>query len=75
MELLPEDMSYWLKKRFQSTNIVPVHDIQIKFFCFQLFRALFYLHEILNICHRDIKPHNILINPINGNLKMCDFGR
>ncbi|VDQ15941.1 unnamed protein product [Trichobilharzia regenti] len=27
------------------------------------------------ICHRDIKPQNLLINPDEGVLKICDFGR
>ena len=76
MEILPQDMSVWIRERVrQSKDHTFVTNPQTKLFCFQLFRALFYLHEVLNICHRDIKPHNILINPINGNLKICDFGR
>ena len=46
--------------------------------CFfqQLILALQYLHETVNIAHRDIKLGNILLNtkykiPI---LKLCDFG-
>ena len=33
----------------------------------------FILHS-LGICHRDIKPQNILINPDDYTLKLCDFG-
>jgi glycogen synthase kinase 3 beta len=36
-------------------------------------RALAYLHET-NICHRDIKPQNVLINGDLGVLKVIDFG-
>jgi len=36
-------------------------------------RALAYLHET-NICHRDIKPHNLLIDGKKGVLKFIDFG-
>uniref|UniRef100_A0A914PVU0 Protein kinase domain-containing protein n=1 Tax=Panagrolaimus davidi TaxID=227884 RepID=A0A914PVU0_9BILA len=38
-----------------------------------LFRALAYLHHV-GVCHRDIKPQNLLIDPDTGVLKLCDFG-
>ncbi len=31
------------------------------------------LHQA-NICHHDIKPHNILVNPETGVVKIADFG-
>jgi len=34
---------------------------------------LAYIHS-LGICHRDIKPQNLLINPDTHELKLCDFG-
>lgn len=40
---------------------------------YQLFRSLAYIHS-LGICHRDIKPQNLLLNPETGVLKLCDFG-
>jgi len=27
-----------------------------------------------NLCHRDIKPHNILLDPMQHEIKVCDFG-
>jgi glycogen synthase kinase 3 beta len=40
---------------------------------YQLFRSLAYIHS-LGICHRDIKPQNLLLDPSTGILKLCDFG-
>jgi glycogen synthase kinase 3 beta len=47
--------------------------IIIKLFAFQMFRAVAFLH-VNNICHRNIAPDNILVNPANMTLKICDFG-
>ena len=46
----------------------------VKLYIYQLARALGYLHS-LGICHRDIKPQNLLVDPHSGVLKLCDFGR
>lgn len=43
----------------------------IKIITYQIFRGLMYIHS-LGICHRDIKPHNILIK--GKNAVLCDFG-
>ena len=40
---------------------------------YQLFRSLAYIHS-MGICHRDIKPQNLLLDPESGVLKLCDFG-
>ena len=46
-------------------------DIDIKLYSYQMFRSLLYIHSI-NVCHRDIKPHNLLVK--GKQLVLCDFG-
>lgn len=29
---------------------------------------------MIGVCHRDIKPHNILVDPNSNKVVMCDFG-
>jgi len=45
----------------------------VKVYSYQLLRSLAYIHA-LGICHRDIKPQNLLVNPEAHELKLCDFG-
>lgn len=51
----------------------PMPILQIKLYMYQLLRSLAYIHAV-GICHRDIKPQNLLLNPATGVLKLCDFG-
>ena len=40
---------------------------------YNFLQAVDYLHS-RGVCHRDIKPHNVLIDPTTGRAKICDFG-
>lgn len=42
-----------------------------KIYLYQMLRSLLYIHS-LNICHRDIKPHNFVIR--NERIFLGDFG-
>ena len=55
----------------KQKQTIPV--IFIKLYMYQLFRSLAYIHSS-GICHRDIKPQNLLLDPDSGILKLCDFG-
>ena len=39
----------------------------------QVARSLAYIHEG-GVCHRDIKPQNLLLDPNSHVVKLCDFG-
>jgi len=71
MEYVPETVYRILKYFSKMKQIVP--EILTKLYIYQLSRALLYIHS-LRICHRDIKPHNLLVDPITQCLKLCDFG-
>lgn len=58
-----------LYKDIQSKK--SLSNIEIKLYSYQIFRGLLYLHS-KKICHRDIKPQNILTN--NMEVAICDFG-
>jgi glycogen synthase kinase 3 beta len=66
-DLLPTDLS-----AFAATGWRPSPAV-VSVFAFQLFRGLAYLHS-LGICHRDIKPTNVLIDAQTCHLEICDFG-
>eukprot|EP00792_Barthelona_sp_PAP020_P006142 TRINITY_DN2919_c0_g1_i2.p1 TRINITY_DN2919_c0_g1~~TRINITY_DN2919_c0_g1_i2.p1 ORF type:complete len:391 (-),score=93.22 TRINITY_DN2919_c0_g1_i2:118-1290(-) len=71
MEYFPENLARII--RYYSSNHQTIHMKFIKLYTYQMLRGLAYCHA-LGICHRDIKPHNILVNPSTGRLVVCDFG-
>ena len=48
--------------------------VYFQLYMYQMFRSLAYIHSV-GICHRDIKPQNLLLDPETAVLKLCDFGR
>lgn len=49
------------------------HNEELKAIAFQLFKGLAYLED-KKVCHRDLKPQNILVNYETLETKICDFG-
>ncbi|KAF8935482.1 Pkinase-domain-containing protein [Dissophora ornata] len=71
LEYIPETVYRASRHYSKIKQTMPM--LQIKLYMYQLFRSLAYIHAI-GICHRDIKPQNLLLNPTTGILKLCDFG-
>jgi len=71
LEYVPETV-YRVSRQFAKMK-QPMPLIYVKLYIYQLCRALGYIHS-MGICHRDIKPQNLLLDPASGVLKLCDFG-
>lgn len=71
LEFVPETV-YRASRYFNKMKTtMPI--LEVKLYIYQLFRSLAYIHS-QGICHRDIKPQNLLLDPSSGILKLCDFG-
>uniref|UniRef100_A0A8C1V242 [tau protein] kinase n=1 Tax=Cyprinus carpio TaxID=7962 RepID=A0A8C1V242_CYPCA len=71
LDFVPETV-YRVARHFnKSKTIIPI--IYVKVYMYQLFRSLAYIHS-QGVCHRDIKPQNLLVDPDTAVLKLCDFG-
>jgi serine/threonine protein kinase len=66
MNLYPIDLYTLIKRGGIEPTI-------LKKYLFQILKGLEYLGT-LNIAHRDLKPHNILIDPSTNQAVVCDFG-
>lgn len=73
MDFVPENVYRQIRYYHNQRPHQNMPLIYVKLYIYQLFRALNYIHRD-NICHRDIKPQNLLCNPSTGQLKLCDFG-
>ena len=48
-------------------------DFDIRYYIYEILRALDYCHS-LGITHRDVKPHNVMIDHANRKLRLIDWG-
>lgn len=71
LEYIPETIYRIIKHYSRTKRTIPF--LYTKMYMYQLARALSYIHT-LGVCHRDIKPQNLLLDPQAHVLKLCDFG-
>lgn len=71
LEYVPETV--YRASRYFNKMKTTMPMLEVKLYIYQLFRSLAYIHS-RGICHRDIKPQNLLLDPNTGILKLCDFG-
>lgn len=71
MEFIPETIHRTLRNHTKAKKLVPV--TYTKVYLFQIARSLAYIHR-QGVCHRDIKPQNLLLDTGSHVAKLCDFG-
>ena len=71
LEFVPETVYRASRHYTKVKQSMPI--LLVKLYMYQVLRSLAYIHS-LGICHRDIKPQNLLLDPRTGVLKLCDFG-
>ncbi|CAN1305906.1 Shaggy-related protein kinase kappa [Linum perenne] len=72
LEYVPEALNRIARNYNRVNQRMPL--IYVKLYTYQICRALAFMHNCVGICHRDIKPQNLLVNPHTHQLKLCDFG-
>jgi len=71
LEFVPETLFSVIQNYKKNRQHIPM--VLVKLYVYQLSRALAHIHA-MDICHRDIKPQNVLVDPSSHVLKLCDFG-
>jgi len=71
MDFVPDTLSRVIRNYYKSKSQMPM--LLVKLYSYQMMRGLAYIHT-LGICHRDIKPQNVLVDSNSHILKFCDFG-
>lgn len=71
MDYIQETLSRVIRFYYKQKTQIPL--LVLKLYSYQMMKSLAYIHAV-GICHRDIKPQNVLVDPNSHILKLCDFG-
>jgi len=71
LEYVPDTVYKINKHYIRAEERMPM--FLVKLYVYQMLRSLAYIHS-QGICHRDIKPQNLLVDIQTHALKLCDFG-
>ena len=71
MDFMPESLYRVIKHYTRMRQPMPA--LLIKLYSYQILRSLGYIHAV-GVCHRDIKPQNLLVDTARHTVKLCDFG-
>lgn len=71
MEYLPDTLRSVTLRYQKKRKRFPIDHIKV--YLYQMLKAMEYIHS-RRICHRDIKPDNLLVDSTTLRLKLCDFG-
>jgi glycogen synthase kinase 3 beta len=71
MEYVPETLHRFTRNMHKSSS--GLSPFLAKLYAYQILRGIGYCH-LHGICHRDIKPQNLLIDPETHRVVLCDFG-
>jgi serine/threonine protein kinase len=69
MEFIPETIHRTLRNHTKANKLVPI--LSTKLYMYQLARSVAYIHQ-QGVCHRDIKPQNVLLNSKTSDVKLCE---
>ncbi|ESQ51663.1 hypothetical protein EUTSA_v10017932mg, partial [Eutrema salsugineum] len=72
MEYVPETLYRVLKHYTNSNQRMPI--FYVKLYTYQIFRGLAYIHTAPGVCHRDVKPQNLLVDPLTHQAPELIFG-
>ncbi|KAL1543498.1 Shaggy-related protein kinase theta [Salvia divinorum] len=72
LEFVPETVYRAIRQYSRVNQYMPILNVQM--YMYQICRSLNYMHGIIGVCHRDIKPQNLLVNSQTYQLKLCDMG-